>query len=159
MKIDLEKLTYRQSTVALIIDNNKDILIVQKNSYQPNEWDFPGGGIDENEEAEQTILRELKEELGSDKFEILKRDKDLDKYNWPENYILWRYKKYGELHRGQERVRYLVKFLGEKSEIKIEKEEIRKYQWVKIKDLKKYLIFPNYIGKIGKILTDLGIEK
>jgi len=159
MEIDFEKLIYRQSTVALIIDKNKNILIVQKDSFNSNEWDFPGGGIDNNEKAEETILRELKEELGSENFRILKKDKNKDKYNWPEDYVLWRFNKYGELYRGQERTRFLVKFLGNKNEIKIQKEEIRKYQWVKIKDLEKYLVFPGYFEKIKKVLEEWNLEE
>lgn len=158
MKIDIERLAYRDSTVALIIDKNKDILIIQKNSFKPNEWDFPGGGIDENEKAEDAILRELKEELGNEKFRILKRDKNKDKYNWTEDYILWRWEKYGKTYKGQERIRFLVKFLGSKDEIKIQREEIRKYKWVKINELEKYLVFPGYFEKIKKILIEWDLK-
>lgn len=159
MEINLENLTYRQSTVALIIDKDTNILIVQKDSFKSDEWDFPGGGIDNNEKAEETILRELKEELGSEKFRILKRDRNIDKYNWTEDYILWRWKKYGKTYKGQERTRFLVEFLGSKDEIKIQEEEIRKYQWIKIKDLKKYLVFPGYFKRIKKVLKEWDLEE
>lgn len=159
MKIDIERLSYRASTVALIIDKNKNILIIQKNSFKPNEWDFPGGGIDNNENAEETILRELKEELGSKNFRILKMDKNIDKYNWPEEYILWRQEKFGKTFRGQERKRFLVEYLGNKKEIKIEEEEIRKYKWVKIKELEKYLVFPGYFEKIKKVLEEWDLKE
>ena len=158
-KIDFEKLEYRKSTVALVLNKENRILIIQKNSYEADQWDFPGGGIDGNEKAEETILRELAEELGNNKFEIVKVGKELDKYNWSEEYILERFKKHGDLHRGQERVRFLVKFLGENTEIKIQEEEIRKLKWIKIKDLKKYLIFPGYFERIKKVLAEFGIDE
>lgn len=158
-KINFEKLPYRKSTVALVFNKNGKILIIQKHSYTPVQWDFPGGGIDGEERAEETILRELSEELGSEKFEILKRDKDLDKYNWSEEYVLERFEKYGELYRGQERVRFLVNFLGEDNEIKIQEEEIRKFKWIKTEELKKYLVFPGYFEKIRKALTEMGLEE
>jgi 8-oxo-dGTP pyrophosphatase MutT (NUDIX family) len=159
MEINFDKLPYRKSTVALILNKENKILIIQKNSYTPDQWDFPGGGIDGNEKPEETILRELSEELGSDKFEILKRDKNLDKYKWSKEYILERFKKYGELYRGQERVRFLVKFLGNNDEIKIEDDENRKFKWIKIEELKKYLIIPGYFEKIRKALTEMGLEE
>jgi putative (di)nucleoside polyphosphate hydrolase len=159
MNIDFEKLEYRKSTVALVVNNKAEILIIQKHSYTPDQWDFPGGGIDGNEKAEETILRELKEELGSKKFEIVKVGNELDRYNWSDEYILERFNKYGELYRGQERVRFLVKFLGNDDEIIIEDGEIRKYKWIKISELEKYLVFPGYFEKIKKVLTEFGIDK
>ncbi|KKQ64202.1 MAG: RNA pyrophosphohydrolase [Candidatus Shapirobacteria bacterium GW2011_GWF1_38_23] len=132
MKIDFNKLTYRKSTVALVLNKDDEILIVQKHSFKPNEWDFPGGGIDEGEKAEETILRELKEELGSEKFVIKNVSRELDKYNWPEDVIMDRFTKHGKTYLGQERVRFLVKYLGEKAEIKAEKDEFREYKWVEL---------------------------
>ena len=43
------------------------------------------------------------------------------------------------------------------SEIKIQKEEIKKYKWVKIGELKKYLVFPGYFERIQKVLKEFGI--
>jgi putative (di)nucleoside polyphosphate hydrolase len=159
MKINFNKLGYRKSTVALILNRNNQILIIQKQSYKDNEWDFPGGGIDGDETASEAILRELREELGSEKFEIKKIDKNLDKYDWPKNYILERFKKHGKTYLGQERTRFLVKFNGEESEIKIEEDEIRKFKWIEIKDLEKYLVFPGYFGRIKKVLEEFGINE
>ena len=62
-------------------------MIVQKSSYKDNEWDIPGGGIEESEKPEVAIIRELKEELGSNKFEIVKTGKLTDRYEWPEEVI------------------------------------------------------------------------
>jgi len=45
--IDRNQLTYRQSTSAIILDENKLLLIVQKAIYKDNEWDVPGGGVEE----------------------------------------------------------------------------------------------------------------
>jgi putative (di)nucleoside polyphosphate hydrolase len=159
MKIDYNKLTYRKSTVALVLNNDNEILIVQKHGFKPNEWDFPGGGIDDDEGAEKTILRELKEELGSEKFIIKKTGRELEKYNWPEDVIMDRLIKHGKTYLGQERVRFLVKYLGEKAEIKAEEDEFREYKWVKIKDLKKYLVFPGYFEKIEKVFEEFGINE
>lgn len=52
---------------AAVIIKDKKILCVQRNSnkfdYISNKWEFPGGKIEENELSEETIKREIKEEL------------------------------------------------------------------------------------------------
>ncbi len=58
------------SIKAIIIDDNKVMCL--KN--ERNEWDFPGGKIDFNEDIEKCLRREIKEEtnLNVDNLNILK---------------------------------------------------------------------------------------
>ena len=83
--VDRNKLTYRKSTLAVIIDEEGKILIVSNRDYKEGEWNVPGGGIEEGETAEQAILRELNEELGSDNFVIIKKSQQIYCYEWPED--------------------------------------------------------------------------
>lgn len=48
---------------AVIVRDGKVLLL--KDSSRPDFWDVPGGRIDDNETLEQTLLRELNEELPS----------------------------------------------------------------------------------------------
>ena len=50
------------SIKALIVDNNKVLCL--KN--ERNEWDFPGGKINFNEDIEECLRREVKEEVNLD---------------------------------------------------------------------------------------------
>ncbi len=52
--------------VALIINQNKEILIAKrsKDQHQGNKWEFPGGKVEENETSEEALHREILEELG-----------------------------------------------------------------------------------------------
>lgn len=152
-----EELTYRQSTSAVILDKTGRILIVQKNSYKDNEWSVPGGGIEEGEMPETTIIRELNEELGSDKFQVLRPSRETDCYEWPEETINQRIIEGKPAYRGQEITRFLVKFTGEENEIKTQKEEIRIVKWVYPKELPAYLIFPNQMEKMEILLKEFEI--
>ncbi len=53
-------------TAAVIIHDNR-ILCVQRNEnkydYISKKWEFPGGKVEENEQLEETIKREIQEEL------------------------------------------------------------------------------------------------
>lgn len=157
-KINRDSLTYRQSTSALILDKLRRILIVQKNSYKDNEWDIPGGGIMESEAPKTAIIRELNEELGSDKFEVVKISEQADRYEWPDEVINKKFAENKSVYRGQERVQFLVKFLGEEMDLKPQTEEIRTIKWVFPKELSTYLIFPNQMYKMEKLLKEFGKE-
>lgn len=50
------------SVKGIVLDNGK--IWLRKN--ERNEWELPGGKLDEGEQPEETIIRELKEELGFD---------------------------------------------------------------------------------------------
>lgn len=60
-------------TCAIILKDDK-VLVTQRSEKMklPLKWEFPGGKIEENETAEECILREIKEELNLE-IEILKR--------------------------------------------------------------------------------------
>jgi 8-oxo-dGTP diphosphatase len=52
---------YRVSAKAVIVQGNK-ILLVKENVH--NWWGLPGGGVDHGESVQETLKREISEELG-----------------------------------------------------------------------------------------------
>ena len=60
----------RIEVVAAVIQHQHKILAVQrgpaKYDYISEKWEFPGGKMEEGETEEQTIVREIKEELHMD---------------------------------------------------------------------------------------------
>lgn len=153
-----EELTYRQSTSAVIVDKLGRILIVQKRSFKGDEWDIPGGGIEEGEEPEIAIIRELAEELGCKKFKVIKISALRDCYEWPDELIEQKIKDNKPVYRGQERKQFLVGFSGEQHEIKPQEEEIRAVKWVFPTELSRYFVFPNQMDKMKNLLKEFEIN-
>lgn len=57
----------RPTSAAIIVNKNGHILMV-KRAIEPQKglWDLPGGFVESKESAEESVIRELKEELGVD---------------------------------------------------------------------------------------------
>ncbi len=149
-----ENLPYRKGVNAYVIDNHNSFLLVQKQSYGNGQWDIPGGGLDDGESMETGILRELEEELGTRKFRILAKSSKIDKYKWPKEVQEEGYRKHGKWWQGQKKYQYLVKFLGNKNEIKACEKEIRLIKWVPYAQLKAHMVFEGQWDNAKETLED-----
>ncbi len=68
---------------GIIINNNKIVLIKKHGGPYDGKLDLPGGGIKFHEQPEETLKRELKEEVGIEvqKYELF--DADSVTFEWP----------------------------------------------------------------------------
>lgn len=155
IKINRGELPYRQAVIGIVLDDDKRFLVAQAITYGEDDWRFPGGGVDGNEKLEETLLRELEEELGTNNFEIIKKANFINQYEWPDHVVEDQFKKKGIKYRGQEQVSFLVKFKGKKEDVKIQTEELRKVKWVKYDELKNHFTFPNQWNDAEKALKEL----
>lgn len=131
--------SFRSSVWALLVNKKKEFLLVQLNNAQPNEFDFVKWWMEDWETFEETLAREIKEELWEDfEFKILEKSNWRFVYDWPEEiqkerWFLW-----------QVRTNYWVLALNEK--INIPKKELKSYKLIKDTNMKDTLIwtwFPN----------------
>ncbi|HMQ10210.1 MAG TPA: NUDIX domain-containing protein [Oligoflexia bacterium] len=67
-----------QVVAAVIYNQDNQILIAKRKDGQQN-WEFPGGKIELEENHQQALMRELKEELG---IEIIEINRLLDTYTY-----------------------------------------------------------------------------
>lgn len=116
--------------VGIALFNATGQVFVGERIDTPGAWQMPQGGIDPGETIEQAALRELREEVGSDKADILYiYDKKL-RYRLPDRLVerLWN-SQYG----GQEQTWIAVRFKGNDSDINIAAHnpaEFRAWKWV-----------------------------
>ena len=75
---------------GVIIENNKILLIKKKGGPYDGKLDLPGGTIEYKERPEESLIREMKEEVGIDvtNFELL----DVDSVN-----VIWHHNNENEL--------------------------------------------------------------
>ncbi|NOQ31070.1 MAG: RNA pyrophosphohydrolase [Helicobacteraceae bacterium] len=108
---------YRPNVAAIILSNEypqkKEIFLAER-SDMSNIWQFPQGGIDEGESAEEALFRELEEEIGTDKVKIVAEFPEWISYDFPQG-VAKRMKPYA----GQKQRYYLVK-LKKKAIINLE---------------------------------------
>ncbi len=151
----IKNLPYRKNVSCVLFKGDK-YLLVQLADWKENWWKFPQGGIEKNEREEDTIKRELLEELGISNSKIITKSKYINQYDWPEEIVMKR----GLKWRGQDQVFYLVKYLGDDSNVKIiDPNEVRKFQWVTKKELFKLIkqkggIFSGYREVIKKAFKE-----
>jgi 8-oxo-dGTP pyrophosphatase MutT (NUDIX family) len=120
-----------QKRVRGILIKDGMIALIKRTRDGETFYVFPGGGVEEGETDEQALKREMKEELGTDKFKIIKEFPFRHQYNWDEGTL--RYTNYR--WRGQKQTFFLVEFTGDK--ITIDKEELKDYKWLTKNELIK----------------------
>jgi putative (di)nucleoside polyphosphate hydrolase len=78
---------YRANVGIVIINDRGQVFWARR--YGQHSWQFPQGGIDEGESAEETLFRELKEEVGlkPEHVEIIASTKHWLRYKLPKRFI------------------------------------------------------------------------
>lgn len=114
---------YRHNVAAVVINHDKQVFIGKRNVSQDH-WQFPQGGVNEGESEQDAILRELQEELGSNKFSLLYKSKHLYRFEWPKSQL----RNDGLI--GQEQRYFLVLYYGKDNEIKLEERALLGFEWI-----------------------------
>ena len=126
--------TYRPNVAAIIRDDQDRILWCERVSPRGT-WQFPQGGIDEGETAEQALWRELHEELGlSDPQGCLTVEGKLDEllcYDFPVSEIarFLRTDSYSYIGQGQQF--FLLRFHGDEEWLTLEPPEGEHQEFVR----------------------------
>lgn len=151
-----ERLPYRLGAVGIIVNSEGKILIVQMVGYPSNGWRFPGGGVENGETPVQALLRELREELGTDSFSVVGESQHLNVYEFSSPEIVRRSRETGgRPYRGQSQSQFLVRFTGRPEDINPDPSEIRETRWVTREELPEHFIFPGQWEQTARVLVEL----
>jgi putative (di)nucleoside polyphosphate hydrolase len=137
--IDRKNLPYRQGVVAYVRNSEGKYLIYQDPKWKENEWRFPGGGLEKDEDYITAIKREIFEEFGIENVEIAATSTQNNRYEWPDDLIQKNIKS-GTPFRGQEQKQVLI-LIDNIQEIKADPNEVKAYKWILPEEFEEYFVF------------------
>jgi putative (di)nucleoside polyphosphate hydrolase len=139
--IDREALPYRPAAGVMLLNREGKVWVGQRLDSTLEAWQMPQGGLDPGEDPQDGALRELEEETGiaRDKVEILARCPVELLYDLPDDLIgkMWHGK-----WRGQRQTWFLMRFLGEDSDVDIAtaEPEFRAWKWAEAAELPALIV-------------------
>jgi putative (di)nucleoside polyphosphate hydrolase len=124
-----EKRPYRPGVGILLVNKDDLVFVGRRIDQRAEAWQMPQGGIDEGEDARTAALRELQEEVGTAKAEIIAESRDWISYDLPPDIAdkIWQAR-----YRGQKQKWFLLRFQGQDSDIKLDThhQEFDAWRWV-----------------------------
>ena len=134
-----KKLPLRIGVGAIVLNNKNRVFVGKRKDNPIDKWQMPQGGVNNGEEFEEAMRRELKEETGIKNIEILKEINEWSEYELPNSLLgkIWRGK-----YRGQKQKWFIVRFLGNDDEINLEthKQEFIDWKWIDIENLTSVIV-------------------
>jgi len=126
---------YRKCVGMMILNNNKEILVGKRLDHPSGFWQMPQGGIDKNENPEEAVWREMKEEIGTNKAEIIKISKQWINYNIPTETL--KTLPWGNKYIGQTQKWFAFQFTGDNSDINVgtNNPEFSEWKWAKMSSI------------------------
>lgn len=136
--LDRNNLPYRRGVGIVLLNRLGDVFIGNRID-NPGNWQLPQGGIDEGEEPEIAVFRELEEEVGTRKAQIIAVMEEWISYEFPDHLL----RKLGGQHRGQTQKWIALEFTGYDSDIQLDAHshpEFDDWKWVPLEDLLGYAV-------------------
>jgi putative (di)nucleoside polyphosphate hydrolase len=125
---------YRPCVGIMLLNRRGEVLVARRSDVPGEAWQMPQGGIHEGEEPVAAAIRELKEEIGTDRAEILAESKNWLCYDLPAE-LIERARHLG--WRGQRQRWFVMRFTGADRDINLAAEhaEFSAWKWVPARDL------------------------
>lgn len=138
--VDKERLPYRKGVGAVLFDRRGRVLVARRLDT-PDAWQLPQGGIDAGEDPRDAVRREMQEEIGTDRFEIVAETAEWLRYDLPDHLLgrVW-----GGRYRGQEQRWFALRFLGSDSDIDLAASghpEFDAWRWADLAELPEMAVW------------------
>ncbi|WP_376093423.1 RNA pyrophosphohydrolase [Roseomonas sp. CCTCC AB2023176] len=135
----MSDLPYRPN-VGGVLFNRAGHVLVARRADMPNAegaaggWQLPQGGVDEGEDPRAAICREMREEIGTDRFTILAEHGEWLTYDFPQGLGIAIARRY----RGQKQRWFALGFEGEDADIRLDADahqEFDAWRWAELSEL------------------------
>ena len=134
-----ENLPLRRGVGIVILNKENKIFVAKRIDNPKNFWQMPQGGVDKNENYYKAALRELEEETSIKSVKLIKEIERKFTYILPDHLIgiIWKGK-----FKGQKQKWFVMRFIGEESEININTKhpEFLDWKWIGLEDLTKIAV-------------------
>ena len=131
---DYNERPYRPCVGICLVNDEGMIFAGKRIDNRAEAWQMPQGGIDEGEDAVTACFREMAEEIGTDKAELIAQHPEWLDYDIPESLAnkLW-----NGAYKGQTQKWMLLRYKGVDADINIATEipEFESWQWMAPEDL------------------------
>lgn len=135
-----DDLPYRPC-VGVMLFNREGLVFMGRRIEQTVEgWQMPQGGIDDGETPEQAAFREMEEEIGTRKAELLREYPEWLSYDLPQH--LLGVALHGR-YRGQTQKWMAMRFLGDDSDIDLNRSgepEFAEWKWLAVEALPRLIV-------------------
>ena len=134
-----EDLPYRPCVGIMLINRHGQVFVGRRIDQTVEGWQMPQGGIDGDETPAEAGLRELKEEIGTDKAVILREMDDWLSYDLPRHLVGVALR---GRYRGQKQKWLAMRFTGDDSDIDIKthEPEFATWKWLSIDALPDLIV-------------------
>lgn len=153
----MSDLPYRPNVGAVLFNPSGLVLVARRADVANAEgpaggWQLPQGGIDEGEDARAAVMRELEEEIGTRKAELIGEHPEWLTYDLPPDLlgIAWRGR-----YRGQRQRWFALRFTGEDGDIRLDLDphpEFDAWRWVPLTELPSLAVA--FKRPVYEVLTD-----
>jgi putative (di)nucleoside polyphosphate hydrolase len=130
---------YRPNVGIMLLNATNEVFVARRIDGPPDAWQMPQGGVDKGEEPRAAAFRELKEEIGTDKAELIAESAGWLRYDVPADIAgrMWRGR-----YRGQRQKWFLTRFTGREEDIDLATEhpEFSAWKWVAAERLPELIV-------------------
>ena len=127
-------LPLRNGDGIVVLNKENKVFVAKRIDNQKNFWQMPQGGVDKGEDYLTAAYRELMEETSIKNVDLVKELDGLISYELPKSLlgIIWKGK-----YRGQEQKWFVMRFLGQDSEINIKTKnpEFCEWKWIDLENI------------------------
>ena len=132
-------LPYRSGVGIMLLNTDGKVFTGQRLDSKLEAWQMPQGGIDPGEEPVQTAFRELAEETGITRAEVIAESRDWLTYDLPDDLVgtVWKGR-----YRGQRQKWFAMRFLGTDADVNIATAhpEFRSWRWSTLDELAAMIV-------------------